>query len=345
MTITSKRVNVSGHNDFAGLAVDTISLPPTDLQAVGGVGEITISWDASFGATSYIIYRGVGPGLESNAPLFTGITGTTYMDVGVPPGTTYYFHVAAVNTSGQSIQSAETFATSDLAAALRVTATTPGAGHTLLKGRPITATFNTDISQTDTLSGSTFTLTAAGGSKPVPAEISYDPRTFTATLIPDKPLVPGTRYTATLSPNIADNNDDFLVGGYSWIFVYATPPTLIAPAGAIVRKDGSLNFPGRSIGVVDPNSNGAEELLTLTSSKGTFTLSSLAGLKIVQGRNGAQDITVQGTLAALNAALENLVYTPVAHYTGDAWIYLFFKDPSAAASPLRVARTIDLTVK
>jgi hypothetical protein len=334
-------VNISGHTDFAGLAVSTICLPPTQLTAVGGNSEITVSWNASFGATSYIIYRGVGPGLESNAPLFTGITGTSYEDWGVPPNTTYYFHVAAVDSSGQSVQSAETFATSTATPALRVLAVTPTFGGALLPGGAITARLSTDVSQTDSLSGTTFTLTPVGSTTPVLANISYNASTFTATLTPVKPLVAGQKYTAALSPLINDDNFNFLYGGYTWSFTYlAGGPKVVAPSGLTVDEDAELKLSGHSAFTVSDPAAGSAEKLTVSAAKGNIALVS-TGLTSVTG-NGTSTITMAGSIAALNAALQTLVFEPPTDFSGTSSISLKLTNPQYN---LTASASANITVK
>ncbi len=83
------------------------------LTATGGVGQVTLSWTAGNGATSYNLYRSTASGLESSnaAPVITGITGTSYTNTGLNSGTAYYYQVVATNSSGASGFSAEAHAT------------------------------------------------------------------------------------------------------------------------------------------------------------------------------------------------------------------------------------------
>jgi fibronectin type 3 domain-containing protein len=84
---------------------------PTGLSASSGNSQVGLSWTASSGATSYNVYRGTTAGGESATPVATGLTGTTYTNMGLTNGTTYYFKVAAVNSSGTSGMSNEASAT------------------------------------------------------------------------------------------------------------------------------------------------------------------------------------------------------------------------------------------
>ena len=84
----------------------------TGLGATANNNQITLSWNAVSGATSYRLYRAANSGYESGiAPVVTGITGTSYTDTGLNGGTTYYYQVVAVNGSGASGFSPEAHAT------------------------------------------------------------------------------------------------------------------------------------------------------------------------------------------------------------------------------------------
>lgn len=77
-----------------------------------GTGQVNLTWTAGSGATSYNLYRTAESGYGSaNAPVVTGITGTSYTDTGLNDGTTYYYQVVAVNSSGPSGFSPEAHAT------------------------------------------------------------------------------------------------------------------------------------------------------------------------------------------------------------------------------------------
>ena len=79
---------------------------------IAGNGQMSLSWTAGSGATSYNLYRAAESGYGSAiAPVVTGITGTSYSDTGLNDGTTYYYQVVAVNSSGPSGFSPEAHAT------------------------------------------------------------------------------------------------------------------------------------------------------------------------------------------------------------------------------------------
>src|ERR1017187_9388753 len=81
------------------------------LTTTAGNGQVTLSWTAGSGATSYNLYRAAESGYESSNPVVTGITGTSYTDTNLNSGTTYYYQVVAVNSSEPSGFSPEAHAT------------------------------------------------------------------------------------------------------------------------------------------------------------------------------------------------------------------------------------------
>ena len=83
----------------------------TGLVAKSGAGQVSLSWNSVAGATSYNIYRTAESGYEPAAPSVRGLTGTSYTDTGLNDGTTYYYQVVAVNSSGPSGFSPEAQAT------------------------------------------------------------------------------------------------------------------------------------------------------------------------------------------------------------------------------------------
>ncbi|OIQ88781.1 amylopullulanase precursor [mine drainage metagenome] len=84
---------------------------PSGLTATGDFGQVSLSWSAVSGASTYNLYRGTTAGGEGSTPYATGITGTTYTDSSVTAGTAYYYTVSASNSAGSSAQSSEVTAT------------------------------------------------------------------------------------------------------------------------------------------------------------------------------------------------------------------------------------------
>ncbi|MGO8670756.1 MAG: glycoside hydrolase family 3 C-terminal domain-containing protein, partial [Capsulimonadaceae bacterium] len=84
---------------------------PTNLTATAGNAQVSLSWTASSGATSYSVYRGTASGAESATAIASGVTTTSYTNTGLTNGTAYFYKVAAVNANGTSALSTEASAT------------------------------------------------------------------------------------------------------------------------------------------------------------------------------------------------------------------------------------------
>ncbi len=100
-------------------------------------------------------------------------------------------------------------------------------------------------------------------------------------------------------------------------------PIIILPTAPAVVEDTPVVING--ISVVDVDAGTANLSVTLTSTLGTLTLGSTTGLDSLTG-NGTGNITFQGSLSEINAALNGLIYTPNAETNGNASITLTVND-------------------
>lgn len=73
---------------------------PGGLAAIAGNSEVSLSWNAVTGATSYALYRSQTDGGPYS--FVAQDQGTGHTDHGLANGTTYYYVVTALNTDGQS---------------------------------------------------------------------------------------------------------------------------------------------------------------------------------------------------------------------------------------------------
>ena len=98
--------------EVSATPVAPLSAPatPTGLQATGGNAQVNLSWNASAGAATYNVKRSTTNGGPYNTAVASP-TATNYIDTTVTNGTTYYYVVSAVNTAGQSANSAQASAT------------------------------------------------------------------------------------------------------------------------------------------------------------------------------------------------------------------------------------------
>jgi fibronectin type 3 domain-containing protein len=99
----------------------TTPAAPTGVQATAGNAQVVLTWNASTGATSYIVKRATvsgGPYTQIATP-----TATTYTDTGLTNSTQYFYVIVAVNSAGNSSNSSQVAATPTAPATPNVTIT------------------------------------------------------------------------------------------------------------------------------------------------------------------------------------------------------------------------------
>lgn len=101
--------NPGGESPPSGEASATpgVPPPPTNLAARVERGIVTLTWDASPGATSYNVYRGTSPGGPYPTPVASGVTGTSATDAPDVSGMTCYYIVTGRNLYGEGLPSNE----------------------------------------------------------------------------------------------------------------------------------------------------------------------------------------------------------------------------------------------
>jgi hypothetical protein len=82
---------------------------PTGLAANAGNAQVSLSWNASAGATSYYVKRSTTSG--GPYTIIATNSSTSYVDTSVVNGTTYFYVVSAVNSAGESANSSQVSAT------------------------------------------------------------------------------------------------------------------------------------------------------------------------------------------------------------------------------------------
>jgi fibronectin type 3 domain-containing protein len=99
---------------------------PANLKAAAGNAQASLTWSASSGATSYHVKRATttgGPYSQIGAP-----TSASYTDPSLTNGTTYYYVVSALDSTGESANSAQASATPAASAVIPATPTGLSAG-------------------------------------------------------------------------------------------------------------------------------------------------------------------------------------------------------------------------
>jgi len=82
---------------------------PTNVQAQGAIGQITVSWDAVTGATGYNVKRSTSSGAETQ---FAVVPASPFVDTNVNPFDTFFYKVNAIVGCTTSPDSVEVFAQS-----------------------------------------------------------------------------------------------------------------------------------------------------------------------------------------------------------------------------------------
>ncbi|PIE92114.1 hypothetical protein CO726_28245 [Bacillus fungorum] len=112
VTLNNKIYVIGGGASQSGEPVNSIevysALPnvPTNLSGISGDRKNTLNWKAVNSETTYNIKRSTNKG-GPYITIATNVTGTSYTDLDVENGSTYFYTVSAQNTAGESENSNE----------------------------------------------------------------------------------------------------------------------------------------------------------------------------------------------------------------------------------------------
>ncbi|MGI9215141.1 MAG: FG-GAP-like repeat-containing protein, partial [Gammaproteobacteria bacterium] len=111
-------------------------------------------------------------------------------------------------------------------------------------------------------------------------------------------------------------------------------PTNLLPTTQVINENNNLilsNASGNALQILDPTLMLGQELtVTLSSTNGTLSLANPTIANIYSGATGinTSSVTFSGNLASINAALDNLVFTPNVNFSGAASISITSNDNS-----------------
>ena len=98
-------------SDNGGTDTATTLSAPTNFSVTAGDSKVTLDWDKVSGASSYTVYWGTSTGISSSSIAITSISTDNYTHSSLTNDTTYYYKVAAVDSSGSGTLSSEADAT------------------------------------------------------------------------------------------------------------------------------------------------------------------------------------------------------------------------------------------
>lgn len=93
----------------------TIPAAPASITAVGGANQVSLSWPAVSGATSYNIYYATTTGVTKASGAKISNATSPYNQTGLAAGTTYYYIVTAANSAGEGAASVQASAATNAA--------------------------------------------------------------------------------------------------------------------------------------------------------------------------------------------------------------------------------------
>jgi len=100
-------VNAAGQSaNSAQASATTIPSAPAELIATGGNAQVSLSWTAATGAIGYNVKSATVSG-GPYTTIASGVTTMTYTNIGLANGTTCYYVVSAMNSTGESTNSLE----------------------------------------------------------------------------------------------------------------------------------------------------------------------------------------------------------------------------------------------
>jgi len=155
-----RAVNSDGSSDYSSVAYATTQSSSSNLTATAsGYNQIYLTWPSISGTSYYILSRSTS--YSGSYSTVTVTPSTSYTDTGLSSGTTYYYKVEAINSSGSYIYYSNiTNATANSSSSSgNLTATSSGSNQIYLSWPTISGTTYYILSRSTSYSGSYSTVT------------------------------------------------------------------------------------------------------------------------------------------------------------------------------------------
>lgn len=205
--------------------VDTTAPAAVDyFGADAAEGRVSLSWSNPSTPDFHsvrVLRSTTGPATSpqpdaSQVKVYEG-TAESFTDTGLANGTTYYYTIYARDDAGNFSPRAREMATPVDKTAPSVVATTP-AGKNVARTANVTATFSEAMDEQSVEASHAVKLVKKGTTTPVAAVVTYDPTTKRATLNPERSLVKGATYSATVTTGATDLAGNPLAANKAWSF-------------------------------------------------------------------------------------------------------------------------------
>ncbi len=295
------------------VTVDSLTTNDTSPQLTGTVDDTTASISVTVDGNVYAATNnGDGTWTLADNSIAPALAEGTYDvavtatdTIGNPPGTDATTNELVIDLTGPSAPVVDPLTTTDTTPILTGTFDSAGSAGLSVAVNGVTYVLGTDAELTNVVDAWTLDLSAttplAGGTYEVTA-IATD-------------AVGNPTTDATSNELVIDANN---------------PPVNSVPGGQTMGKDTTLVFSsgnGNLISVSD--AEGGPVRVTVRVDNGSLTLSQITGLTFVTG-DGTDDATMTftGTLAAVNAALNGMGYTPDPGWTGTPTLTVTTDDPA-----------------
>jgi len=153
----------------------------------------------------------------------------------------------------------------------------------------------------------------------------------------------------TLNYNVTDGTAPVATSLSYTLNAVDDAPVNSVPGAQSVDEDNALVFStgnGNAVSISDVDAGTDAVQTTLSVGHGTLTLGSLAGLTLTGGANGTSTVTVQGTLTAINTALQGLSYQGASNFNGSDSLSIVTSDlgHNGSGGPLTDSDSVAITV-